>query len=123
MTFEVGRYVLTSRKTMAYYTSFDTIDEVKSAWPQTQEEAQEWIDSGMYVHDTAVDWGEYEGKKRHGCVELPEFLLGAPLGQYHCPYCGVMNVAGVQHLDPEEDYEFMTGHEWPFGYYEVNEDD
>jgi hypothetical protein len=27
---------------------------------------------------------------------LPEF---SPLGQYHCPYCGTMVIAGMRHLD------------------------
>ena len=29
----------------------------------------------------------------------PQQLLGAPLGQYHCPYCGAMVVAGIPHID------------------------
>lgn len=29
----------------------------------------------------------------------PQQLVGAPLGQYHCPYCGGMQVAGTEHLD------------------------
>lgn len=29
----------------------------------------------------------------------PQQLLGAPIGQYHCPYCGGMQVAGIPHLD------------------------
>jgi hypothetical protein len=29
----------------------------------------------------------------------PQQLVGAPLGQYHCPYCGGMQVAGLSHLD------------------------
>lgn len=33
----------------------------------------------------------------------PEQLVGAPIGQYHCPYCGGMQLAGVRHLDyPDE---------------------
>lgn len=32
----------------------------------------------------------------------PPQLLGAPMGQYHCPYCGGMQVAGVPHLDWSE---------------------
>lgn len=32
----------------------------------------------------------------------PEQLEGAPLGQYHCPYCGGMVVAGVPHPDWRE---------------------
>ncbi len=29
----------------------------------------------------------------------PQQLTGAPIGQYHCPYCGAMVMAGVPHLD------------------------
>lgn len=31
------------------------------------------------------------------CAEKPEVFLGAPLGQYHCPDCGAMVIAGVPH--------------------------
>jgi hypothetical protein len=29
----------------------------------------------------------------------PLFLIGQPLGMYHCPYCGSMVVAGAPHPD------------------------
>lgn len=29
----------------------------------------------------------------------PEQLKSQPIGQYHCPYCGGMQVAGIRHLD------------------------
>jgi hypothetical protein len=29
----------------------------------------------------------------------PQQLVGVPMGQYHCGYCGGMQVAGVPHLD------------------------
>lgn len=29
----------------------------------------------------------------------PIQLKGAPLGQYHCGYCGAMVMAGMEHLD------------------------
>lgn len=29
----------------------------------------------------------------------PQQLGDAPMGQYHCPYCGAMVLAGVEHLD------------------------
>lgn len=32
-----------------------------------------------------------------GCMERPEALLGVPIGQYHCPYCGAMLLAGLPH--------------------------
>lgn len=29
----------------------------------------------------------------------PQQLVGAPLGQFHCSYCGAMVLAGIPHLD------------------------
>jgi hypothetical protein len=29
----------------------------------------------------------------------PQQLTGAPIGQYHCPHCGAMVMAGVPHPD------------------------
>jgi hypothetical protein len=29
----------------------------------------------------------------------PQQLGGAPMGQYHCPYCGAMVMAGIPHID------------------------
>lgn len=29
----------------------------------------------------------------------PQQLVGAPLGQYHCGYCGAMVMAGMTHID------------------------
>lgn len=33
------------------------------------------------------------------CAEKPELLKGAPIGQYHCPDCGAMVLAGLPHPD------------------------
>lgn len=33
----------------------------------------------------------------------PQQLVNVPLGQYHCPYCGAMVLAGMAHLDYGED--------------------
>lgn len=32
-----------------------------------------------------------------GCRERPEDLGDSPIGQYHCPECGAMVMAGVPH--------------------------
>ena len=32
------------------------------------------------------------------CAEKPELLLVAPIGQYHCPDCGIMILAGFPHF-------------------------
>lgn len=31
------------------------------------------------------------------CAERPELLVGRAVGQYHCPDCGAMLLAGVPH--------------------------
>jgi hypothetical protein len=33
----------------------------------------------------------------------PPQLKGAPMGMYHCPYCGAMCMAGMDHPDYRED--------------------
>jgi hypothetical protein len=33
----------------------------------------------------------------------PQRLVDVPMGQYHCPECGAMVLAGVPHLDYRED--------------------
>ena len=40
------------------------------------------------------------------CSHKPEDYLGQPIGQYHCPACGVMVLAGMSH--PE--ICFCNGH-------------
>lgn len=32
----------------------------------------------------------------------PLLLIGQPIGQYHCPYCGSMVIAGMAHIDYAE---------------------
>lgn len=42
----------------------------------------------------------------------PQQLGGAPMGQYHCPYCGEMVLAGDLHIDygsPEEQLKELQG--------------
>ena len=36
------------------------------------------------------------------CREHPEMLSGEPRGQYHCPFCANMQVAGTMHMKDEE---------------------
>lgn len=37
------------------------------------------------------------------CPENPVKLLGQPIGMYHCPYCGCMQLAGMAHVcDPDD---------------------
>lgn len=40
----------------------------------------------------------------------PQQLVGVPMGQYHCPYCGGIQVAGTPHMDwTEEEIAEMGG--------------
>ncbi|MEC4016062.1 hypothetical protein [Streptomyces sp. H27-D2] len=43
-----------------------------------------------------------EGGERCPWPWEPQQLVGAPLGQYHCGYCGAMVIAGVPHIDYRE---------------------
>lgn len=36
------------------------------------------------------------------CRERPELLAGRPVGQYHCPQCGCMVLAGMPHLPHDQ---------------------
>jgi len=49
------------------------------------------------------------------CPEKPEKLLGQPIGQYHCPSCGMMIVAGIPHPEPtvdNPDYVLLEALNW-----------
>lgn len=35
----------------------------------------------------------------------PQMLVNAPLGQYHCGFCGAMIIAGLPHLDYTDDLD------------------
>ena len=74
------------------------------------------IDAALQAIEGTINWGEHEGKKRKPCHEQPLLLAGMPLGQYHCPVCLEMQIAGIPHLPPDENYEQMTGQPWPAGY-------
>lgn len=41
------------------------------------------------------------------CPFDPRPLLGAPMGQFHCPDCGCMVLAGLQHGACEEGCEMQ----------------
>lgn len=43
----------------------------------------------------------------------PQQLVGAPMGQYHCGYCGAMVVAGVPHLDYSPNERVVTADNIP----------
>ena len=75
------------------------------------------IDTLLEFANKGIDWGtDSKGRKRKPCPEQPFLLAGQPLGQYHCPVCVEMQIAGMRHMEPDENYEEMTGHEWPAGY-------
>jgi hypothetical protein len=86
---------------------------------EEQRNAKLVLEHAMKAIERHTDWGEYEGRKRKPCPEQPLFLIGAPLGQYHCPVCGEMQLAGIPHLAPDEDYEQVIGQPWPAGYEDI----
>ena len=40
-------------------------------------------------------------KNKWPCPGKPEDLKGAPIGMYHCEFCGEMQLAGIPHLPPQ----------------------
>jgi hypothetical protein len=38
----------------------------------------------------------------------PQQLIGAPIGQFHCSYCGAMVMAGMPHIDYAPDDRIVT---------------
>ncbi len=75
------------------------------------------IDTLLERCNAGIDWGEHDGKKRKPCPEQPLLLTGQPIGQYHCPVCLDMQIAGLPHMPPDDDYEDTIG-AWPAGYVE-----
>lgn len=77
------------------------------------------VDACVREIERNIDWGQHEGRKRKPCHGQPILLAGQPLGQYHCEGCMEMQIAGMAHLPPDDDYEAMTGQPWPAGYEEA----
>ena len=38
------------------------------------------------------------------CPYDPRELAGQPMGQFHCPVCGEMQIAGMAHLPPMDEW-------------------
>lgn len=85
------------------------------------------LDTALQIVEAGVEWGTWEGKRRKPCPENPVLLAGQPIGQYHCPACGMMVMAAMPHLSPAApkeqdprywmgDYEEEYGQPWPPGY-------
>lgn len=85
------------------------------------------IDNLLKRVNAQIDWGSYDGRKRKPCPEQPLLLTGMPIGQYHCPVCGIMLLAAMPHLSPnapenappeypDGHYEDEYGRPWPPGY-------
>lgn len=55
--------------------------------------------------DLSIDAPLTQEGKRCPWPWEPQQYVNAPLGQYHCGYCGEMVVAGVPHLDYRELWE------------------
>jgi hypothetical protein len=98
--------------------------------PDIPDNAANIIDSALGWIEETINWGEYEGRRRKPCPEQPLLLSGMPIGQYHCPFCGMMVMASMPHLSPAKpehqdpdyylgDYEEEYGQPWPPGYEEM----
>lgn len=64
-----------------------------TGWPDALEEIEEIEHLAM----CGRCYAEVEEVFPATCLEKPEELVGVPLGQYHCPDCGAMVMAGLKH--------------------------
>jgi hypothetical protein len=53
--------------------------------------------------DLSIDAPLNESGERCPWPWEPQQLVGVPMGQYHCGFCGAMVVAGVPHPDYREE--------------------
>jgi len=54
-------------------------------------------DLGILCGRCYEDTGSEENLFNSGCQEKPELLIDRPIGQYGCPDCGAMVLAGHPH--------------------------
>ena len=52
--------------------------------------------------DLSIDAPLNEAGERCPWPWEPQQLVGVPMGQHHCGYCGAMVVAGMSHVDYRE---------------------
>jgi len=64
-------------------------------------EPRDAVDIDLNVR-TDIDAPLNENGERCSWPWEPQQLKGAPMGQYHCPYCGAMVMAGLPHPDYRE---------------------
>lgn len=76
--------------------SSDKINSEQSEPPGKNDDDAIEIKLKLYPHPNEIDLLTWP------CPEKPELLAGQPIGMYHCPYCGEMQLAGVPHLYPQE---------------------
>lgn len=81
----------------------EALDYYKEKVKVLSRKAEDFIDElpVMYYQTLTEDLqAALDGK----CPETPEAWTNTPLGQYHCPRCGCMCVAGMRHLHDENCY-------------------
>lgn len=67
------------------------IDELAEMAPEAPDRQREGVCGRCYDEGVTVF--------PPNCAEKPEALTGQPIGQYHCPDCGAMVMAGLPHPD------------------------
>lgn len=70
-----------------------------------EQAAAEELDLARDLHITAP---RNENGERCPWPWEPQQLVGAPIGQYHCPHCGAMVLAGVPHMDYAGEERLVT---------------
>lgn len=84
---------MTTLETAIKWQDIAPVDAVNIKLPFTKPD-------GTVIEGPVADG--YEDTPRCPWPWDPQQLVDAPLGQYHCPYCGSMVMAGMEHIDYEE---------------------
>lgn len=65
--------------------------------PAKDENEVEWIPPVEMCGRCYTEFDTTGNLESSRCNEKPERLIGQPIGQYHCPDCGAMVLAGIPH--------------------------
>lgn len=75
----------------------DTADAIDLQVSQQKVQSRADERTEITIERTEVTIQQLEPLKPKACPHDPRKLAGAPIGQYHCPVCGEMVIAGMEH--------------------------
>lgn len=74
----------------------DAVTDEPIRWQDITPEDARFLDLRI---DTGITAPLNENGERCPWPWVPQQLVGVPMGQYHCEFCGAMVMAGMPHID------------------------